>query len=74
MMPWRTLAELLYVAVSVAATYGVTWAAVWGYPQGGEVIWPVGIGSMMIVVAMGIQPLMRAWDRDRAKLETRTHD
>jgi hypothetical protein len=70
-LPLRTIAEFIYIVVSAAATFGVTWAAAWGYPQGGEVIWPVGLGSMVIVVAMGIRPLMLAWAKDRAMLEAR---
>lgn len=71
-LPYRTIAEFFYIVASALATYGVTWAAAWGYPQGGEVIWPVGGVSMLIVVAMGVKPLLIAWAKDRATLEART--
>jgi hypothetical protein len=71
-LPLRTIAEFFYIVVSTVGTFGVTWAAAWGYPQGREVIWPVGLGSMLIVVVMGIKPLMLAWAKDRAALEART--
>ena len=67
-LPFRTIAEFFYIVASAAATYGVTWAAAWGYPQGGEVIWPIGLTAMALVVLMGIKPLMVAWASDRAKL------
>jgi hypothetical protein len=70
-LPFRTIAEFFYIVVSAVGTFGVTWAAVWGYPQGGDVIWPVGLTSMVIVLLMGIKPLMLAWAKDRATLEAR---
>jgi hypothetical protein len=70
-LPFRTIAEFIYIVVSAVGTYGVTWAAAWGYPQGGDVIWPVGLISMTIVILMGVKPLMLAWAKDRATLEAR---
>ena len=62
----RTLAELLHLAAGLGVTAAVFAAGAWSYPVGrGTVRW-VGWATMLVVMAMGIGPLLRARRADQA--------
>ena len=64
-MPIRTIAETCYLLASAGVTWAITRLAMWGYPQGRDTIWTVGLVSTVIVALMGVRPLMVAWRADR---------
>jgi ABC-type maltose transport system permease subunit len=63
-VPIRTVAEACYVVASAIVTYAITRLAMWGYPQGRDTIWIVGMVSIVAVVTLGIKPLLTAWAVD----------
>ena len=65
-MSARTLAEACYMVASAIVTYLITAMAGWGYPQGGETIWPIGLVSTAFVVGFGFKPFLLSWRADRA--------
>jgi len=64
-MPIRTIAEFCYIIASAAVTCAITRLAMWGYPQGADTIWVVGMVSIVLVIALGAKPLMTAWAAER---------
>ncbi|WP_174296406.1 hypothetical protein [Sphingomonas bacterium] len=62
----RTLAELLHLAAGLTVTAAVFAAGAWSYPVGRGTVRGVGWGTMLVVLAMGIGPLRRAWRQDRS--------
>ncbi|MGN6817367.1 MAG: hypothetical protein ACTHJR_01705 [Sphingomonas sp.] len=65
-MSARTLAEACYMVASAIVTYLITAMAAWGYPQGGDTIWPIGLVSTAFVVGFGFKPFLLSWRADRA--------
>jgi len=64
-MSARTLAEACYMVASAIVTYLITSLAAWGYPQGKETIWPIGLVAMAFVIAFGFKPFLDSWRADR---------
>lgn len=64
-MPWRTLVELLHLAVGVLATLLLSALASWSVPNARDSITVVAWVVVAVVFAMSIRPLRRAWARDR---------
>jgi hypothetical protein len=71
-MSTRTIAEICYTVTSGAVTWFVVWGAAWGYPQGRQVIWPVGLVALAFVIGMGIKPIVDSWRADRAAGRSKT--
>lgn len=71
-MPVRTLAEILHIVAGLAATWLIVALSAWGYPPGAGTIRIVGMAAAVIVAAMGVGPVRRAWGQDRAR--TPRHD
>jgi len=65
-MSARTLAEACYMVASAIVTCLITATAAWGYPQGAETIWPIGLISMAFVIAFGFKPFLISWRADRS--------
>ncbi|WP_242096123.1 MULTISPECIES: hypothetical protein [unclassified Sphingomonas] len=53
--------ELLWFVVSVGAFGAFVWGMAWGYPLGRDTIWTIGGVAVLIVAAMGVHALVRAW-------------
>jgi hypothetical protein len=70
-VPRRTLAELLHLAAGLALTVLIFRLAAWSYPLGRETIGLVGWGAAVVVLAMAIDPLRRAWAADRRQDDPR---
>ncbi len=68
-LPIRTIIEILHVAAGLIATVVIAWIAAWSYTPGTRDIWMVAWVAMAAVVAMGINPLRRAWAADLARLQ-----
>ncbi len=62
----KTLAELGYMAASAAVTLMITKFAAWGYPQGQDAIWPVGLVSTAFVTGFALKPFLESLRADRA--------
>ena len=54
------------MVASAIVTWLITAMAAWGYPQGEETIWPIGLVSMAFVLGFGLKPLVTSWRADRA--------
>jgi len=54
------------MVASAIVTYLITAMAAWGYPQGGDTIWPIGLVSTAFVVGFGFKPFLLSWRADRA--------
>lgn len=65
-MSARTLAEACYMIASAIVTYLITAMAAWGYPQGGDTIWPIGLVSTAFVIGFGLKPFLVSLRADRA--------
>ena len=64
-MSSRTAAELAYMLASAAVTWMITAIAAWGYPQGSDAIWPVGLVSMAFVSGFAFKPFLDSVRADR---------
>lgn len=65
----RVLIEVVHIAIGLVAAALIAAAAAWSYPRATDDIWLVAYGCMVAVVLMGIGPVRRAFDEDRAKLD-----
>jgi len=54
------------MVASAIVTCLITATAAWGYPQGAETIWPIGLISMAFVIAFGFKPFLISWRADRS--------
>ncbi|MEG3085932.1 hypothetical protein [Sphingomonas sp. PB4P5] len=66
-MPWRTLVELLHLAVGILATLLLSSLAAWSVPNARDSITIVAWAAAGVIVVMTIRPLRRAWARDRGR-------
>lgn len=66
-MPLRTLVEILHIVAGLAATVLIVELSAWGYPLGARVIWFIGGIAALVVLAMGVGPVRRAWAADHAE-------
>lgn len=64
----RVLIEILHIVAGLIAAWIVASLAAWSYRRATHDIWLVATIAMVVVVAMGIGPLRRAYAEDRAKL------
>jgi hypothetical protein len=70
-VPLRTLVEILHIIAGLAATALIVELSAWGYPLGTRTIWIVGGIAALVVLAMGVGPVRRAWAADRAEKTAR---
>ena len=63
----RTIVEMAYIALGLAVTAAMVWAASWAYPLGREVFWWCGAAAMVATLLMGAQALRRARAQDRGQ-------
>ena len=66
-MPLRTLVEVLHVVVGLAAAVLIVELSAWSYPLGARAIWITGGIAALMVLAMGVGPIRRAWAADHAE-------
>ncbi len=64
----RVLIEVLHIVAGLIAAVLIATAAAWSYPRATDDIWLVTWVVMAAVVAMGIGPIRKAYEVDRAKL------
>tara|TARA_B100000678_G_scaffold268333_1_gene254525 strand:- start:161 stop:376 length:216 start_codon:yes stop_codon:yes gene_type:complete len=64
----RVLIEILYIVAGLGAAMLLGWLSAWSYPRAHHDIWLVTGVSMVIVVALGMGSLVRAFRADRATL------
>ena len=69
----RVLIEVVHVVIGLVAASLMAAAAAWSYPRATGDIWLVAGACMVAVVLMGINPVRRAYQIDRAKLRGETH-
>ena len=64
----RVLIEVLHIVVGVFAAMLIAALASWSYGQAARDIWLVAYVAMAAVVLMGIGPIRRAYEEDRASM------
>jgi len=64
----RVLIEVMHIAIGLVVAALISWAAAWSYPRATSDIWLVGFGCMIAVVLMGVGPVRKAIEEDKAKL------
>ena len=64
----RVLIEVLHIVAGLIAAVLIATAAAWSYPRATDDIWLVTWVVMAAVLAMGIGPIRKAYEVDRAKL------
>lgn len=62
----RVLVEILHVAAGLMMAVLIGWLTAWSYPPGRDDAWLVTYVAMVAIVAMGVGPLRRVWEGDRA--------
>ena len=62
----RTIAEFCYMLASAAVTWLITAVAAWGYPQGRDTIWPIGLISIAFVTGFAFKPFLDSVRADQA--------
>ena len=62
----RTIAEFCYMLASAAVTWLITAVAAWGYPQGRDTIWPIGLISIAFVTGFAFKPFLDSVRADKA--------
>lgn len=64
----RVLIEVLHIVVGIFAAMLIAALASWSYPLAKNDIWLVTYAAMVAVVLMGVGPIRRAHDEDRASM------
>ncbi|MBR0552229.1 hypothetical protein [Stakelama marina] len=64
----RVLIEILFLIGGLIAALTLGYASAWAYPIGTRDIWLVTDAAMVVIVAMGVAPIWRAYRLDRARL------
>ncbi|MBO9714610.1 hypothetical protein [Sphingomonas sp.] len=64
----RVFIEVLHIVVGVLAAMLIASFAAWSYPLARHDIWLVTDVAMILIVAMGIGPIRRAYAEDRRTL------
>ena len=64
----RALIEVIHIAIGLAVAALLASLAAWSYPRATDDIWLVTYVAMAAVVLMGVRPLYRAFEVDRARL------
>ncbi len=64
----RVLIEVLHIAAGLIAAALIAVAAAWSYPRATDDIWLVAYVCMIAVVLMGVGPVRKAYEADKAKL------
>jgi hypothetical protein len=64
----RVLIEVLHIVVGIFAAMLIAALATWSYGQAERDIWLVAYAAMGAVVLMGIGPIRRAYEADRASM------
>ena len=64
----RLLVEVLHIVIGLAAAVLIASLSVWSYPLAEKDIWLVAFVAMGAVVLMGVGPMRRAYEQDRATL------
>jgi type IV secretory pathway TrbD component len=65
----RVLIEVLHIVAGLLAAALIAVAAAWSYPRATDDIWLVAYACMIAVVAMGVGPVRRAFEIDKARLK-----
>ena len=65
----RVLIEVLHLVAGLFAAMLIAAFAAWSYPLAKSDIWLVTYAAMVAVVLMGIGPIRRAYEADRASLK-----
>ena len=68
----RVLVEVLHIVVGICAAMLIAALATWSYPLAEKDIWLTAYAAMGAVVLMGIGPIRRAYDEDRATMNAAT--
>ncbi|QIG82008.1 hypothetical protein G5C33_16885 [Sphingosinithalassobacter tenebrarum] len=58
--------EALHIIAGLLATVVIAWIAAWSYVPGERDIWITAVAAMAAVIAMGVNPMRRAWAADKA--------
>ena len=66
----RVLIEVLHIVVGIFAAMLIAALASWSYPLARGDIWLVTYVAMAAVVLMGVGPIRRAYEEDRATLKS----
>ena len=59
------LSEMLHLFIALVLTIAVFRAAAWSYPVGRASLALVGWGTGLVVIAMSVPGLLRAWRKGR---------
>lgn len=70
----RVLIEVVHIAIGLIAAVVIASLASWSYPRATDDIWLVTYAAMVAVVVMGVGPLRRALQADRATLQRGRQD
>lgn len=65
MTRWRTLVEVLHIALGMGGAGVIASLEAWSLPHSAPVIWRVALVAMAAVALMGVRPLRLAWRADR---------
>ena len=68
----RVLIEVLHITVGLFAAMLIAALSTWSYPLAEKDIWLVAYVAMAAVVLMGVGPIRRAYDEDRATMNAAT--
>jgi phosphate/sulfate permease len=66
-MPIRTVIEALHLAAGLGATVALAALFAWSYPQATVTIWVVAAVAGVLVALMGVRPIRRALQEDKAR-------
>lgn len=66
----RVLLEVLHIVIGIFAAMLIAALATWSYPLAERDIWLVAYAAMIAVALMGVGPIRRAYEEDRATLNT----
>lgn len=64
----RVLLEVLHIVIGIFAAMLIAALATWSYPLAERDIWLVAYAAMVAVALMGVGPMRRAYEADRATL------
>ncbi|MDG2534940.1 hypothetical protein P6144_14865 [Sphingomonas sp. HITSZ_GF] len=64
----RVLIEVVHIVIGLIAAALIAAAAAWSYPRATDDIWLVAYACMIAVIAMGVQPVRKAFAADKAGL------
>lgn len=64
----RVLVEVLHIVSGLAAALLIAALCTWSYPLAEDDIWLTAYVAMIAVVLMGIGPIRRAYEEDKATM------